>query len=132
MFNSIIKSNIKRFSTIALNKANEVSKVFNNGELTNTANLVLKKEEDINNYILTLVKNYFRTTNKSQLGLESRLKDHGLDSLDIIELSMQLEEDLGYVISAETLPVFHKPKHFVNYISQVEKFKEQHKKSVLA
>jgi len=31
---------------------------------------------------------------------ESSLNDHGLDSLDAIEIAMQLEEDLGYVISA--------------------------------
>ena len=48
------------------------------------------------------------------------LLDHGLDSLDGIELAMQIEEDLGYTISAETLPVLNKVKHFVNYIKHVE------------
>ncbi len=37
---------------------------------------------------------------------------------------MQLEEDLGYVISAETLTQFQKVKHFINYIEQVEAFKK--------
>jgi len=55
---------------------------------------------------------------------ESTLVDHGLDSLDAIELAMQLEEDLGYVISAETLTQFQKVKHFINYIEQVEGFKK--------
>ena len=69
------------------------------------------------------MKNYFRTTNKSKLTLESKFEDHGLDSLDSIELAMQVEEDLGYVIPAETLPVLNKVKHFVNYILHVEAFK---------
>ena len=55
---------------------------------------------------------------------ESTLADHGLDSLDAIELAMQLEEDLGYVISAETLTQFQKVKHYINYIEQVEGFKK--------
>lgn len=54
---------------------------------------------------------------------ESSLADHGLDSLDAIEIAMQLEEDLGYVISAETLSQFHKIKHYINYIEHVEGFK---------
>jgi hypothetical protein len=37
---------------------------------------------------------------------------------------MQLEEDLGYVISAETLTQFQKVKHYINYIEQVEGFKK--------
>lgn len=57
--------------------------------------------------------------------MESSFSDHGLDSLDSIELAMKVEDDLGYVISAETLPVLNSVKHFVNYIEQVEAFKEQ-------
>ena len=44
---------------------------------------------------------------------------------------MQIEEDLGYVISAETLPSFSKTKHFVNYIKHVEGFKQTMKKNPL-
>jgi hypothetical protein len=29
----------------------------------------------------------------------------------------KIEEDLGYVISAETLPVLNKVKHYVNYVN---------------
>lgn len=54
------------------------------------------------------------------MNLESKFSDHGLDSLDSIELAMQVEEDLGYVISAETLPVLNKVKHISNYIKHVE------------
>ena len=53
------------------------------------------------------------------------MKDHGLDSLDSIEIAMQLEEDLGYTISAETLTQFSKIRHYVNYIGQVEGFKKE-------
>jgi acyl carrier protein len=46
---------------------------------------------------------------------------------------MQLEEDLGYVISAETLSQFNKVKHYINYIEQVEAFKRDNSgKSPLA
>jgi acyl carrier protein len=56
------------------------------------------------------------------------LADHGLDSLDQIEIAMQIEEDLGYLISAETLPVLRDVRHFVNYINQVEAFKKENNK----
>ena len=75
--------------------------------------------------MLKTIRQYFRTTNKQGLTQESTLLDHGLDSLDGIELAMQIEEDLGYTISAETLPVLNKVKHFVNYIKHVEQFKEE-------
>ena len=57
--------------------------------------------------------------------IDSSLEQHGLDSLDSIELSMRIEEDLGYVISAETLPVLRTVRHYANYIRQVESFKEE-------
>lgn len=63
---------------------------------------------------------------------DSTLAEHGLDSLDSIEIAMQLEEDLGYRISAETLPQFGKVKHFINYIQQVEAFKAETNRSPLA
>ena len=53
------------------------------------------------------------------VNINSVLADHGLDSLDQIEIAMQIEEDLGYLISAETLPVLRDVRHFVNYINQV-------------
>jgi hypothetical protein len=45
---------------------------------------------------------------------------------------MQIEEDLGYLISAETLPVLNKVKHFTNYIKHVEQFKTENHKNPLA
>lgn len=62
----------------------------------------------------------------------SALKDHGLDSLDSIEISMQIEEDLGYTISAETLPQFSAVNHYITYIEQVEAFKTANNKNPLA
>jgi len=38
----------------------------------------------------------------------------------------------SYVISAESLSVLNKVKHFVNYIKQVEAFKEKHGQAPLA
>jgi len=71
------------------------------------------------------VKNYFRTTKKAKVGLESTFTDHGLDSLDVIELVVQVEDELGYVIDAENLGKFKKPKHFVNFITQMEAYRNE-------
>ena len=48
--------------------------------------LVLKDNDQIQKYVVSLVKNYFRTTKKAKVGLESTFAEHGLDSLDVIEL----------------------------------------------
>lgn len=105
---------------------------YKGGQLVTRTALVLKKQDDIESFVLNLIKNYFRTTNKSNLTLESDLEKHGLDSLDYMEIAMQIEEELGYVISAETLPVLRKGKHFVNYIQHVEAFKEEYRRAPLA
>ena len=65
--------------------------------------LVLKDKDEIEKYVLSVVRNYFRTTKKAKLGLESIFVEHGLDSLDAIELVIQIEDELGYVIDAENL-----------------------------
>ena len=36
------------------------------------------------------MRNYFRTLNKAAINLDYTLEDHGLDSLDSIEISMQV------------------------------------------
>mmetsp|Transcript_2584 Transcript_2584/g.3034 ORF Transcript_2584/g.3034 Transcript_2584/m.3034 type:complete len:183 (-) Transcript_2584:36-584(-) len=87
--------------------------------------LTLKNHDEISSYIIKISKDYFRTTKKASLGLESTYRDHGLDSLDVIELIIQVEDDLGYVIDAENLEKFQKPKHFVNFIRQIESYKEE-------
>jgi hypothetical protein len=48
--------------------------------------LVLKDNDQIEKYVISIVKNYFRTTKKAKVSLESTFKEHGLDSLDVIEL----------------------------------------------
>ena len=78
--------------------------------------LVLKSEDEIAGYVMNICKDYFRTTKKAKLQPNSLLKDHGLDSLDIIELVIQVEDDLGYIIDAENLDKFTKPKHFIHFI----------------
>ena len=87
--------------------------------------LVLSDHDRIEKYVLSVVRGYFRTTYKDGISLNSNLKDHGLDSLDSIELGMILEDELGYIIEAEVLPKFSKPKHFVNYIKQMEAYKAE-------
>lgn len=89
------------------------------------SDLVLSSQDKIENYVFGVLKGYFRTTYKDGLTLESNLEDHGLDSLDAIELAMVLEDELGYIIEAETMPQFKKVKHFVNYIKQMEAYKQE-------
>jgi hypothetical protein len=48
--------------------------------------LVLKSKDEIERYVLSIVRNYFRTTKKAKVALESSFEEHGLDSLDVIEL----------------------------------------------
>lgn len=112
---------------------------YKDGQLVNRTSLTLKKQEDIESYVIKTVQNYFRTTYKqgntlsdSGVNKSSTLAEHGLDSLDAIEISMQIEEDLGYTISAETLPSFTKVKHYITYIEQVEAFKRENSKSPIA
>jgi acyl carrier protein len=87
--------------------------------------LVLSDHVRIEKYVLSVVRGYFRTTYKDGITLNSNLTEHGLDSLDSIELGMILEDELGYIIEAEVLPKFTKPKHFVNYIKQMEAYKAE-------
>jgi acyl carrier protein len=91
---------------------------------TETA-LALKTNDEVEEYVLSLVRGYFRTTKKAALNLESTFADHGLDSLDSIELIIQVEDELGYVIDAENLEKFTKPKHFVNFINHFEAYKRE-------
>ena len=71
------------------------------------------------------MKNYFRTTKKAKVTLDSEFTEHGLDSLDVIELIIQVEDELGYVIDAENLQKFKKPRHFVNFIKHMEAYKAE-------
>lgn len=57
--------------------------------------------------------------------MDSNFKDHGLDSLDAIELVIRIEDELGYVIDGENLQKFKKPRHFFNFIKQMEAYKTE-------
>ena len=105
---------------------------YNQGELEFRPYLVLKSQQNIEEYVISLVKSYFRTTYKNGVNINSVLSEHGLDSLDVVELVMMLEEDLGYDVATETLPNFFTVNHFVNYIQQVENFKTTYQKDPLA
>ena len=88
--------------------------------------LALHSRDEIEKYVLSITRNYFRTTRKATVGLESNFADHGLDSLDVIELVIQVEDELGYLIDGENLEKFKKPKHFVNFISQLDSYRKEH------
>ena len=66
-------------------KQGEVS-LWKEQEKREETSLVLKDRDEIERYVLNIVKNYFRTTKKAKISLDSNLKEHGLDSLDLIEL----------------------------------------------
>ena len=45
---------------------------------------------------------------------------------------MQIEEDLGYTISAKTLPSFTKVSHYITYIDHAEAFKKENNKAPIS
>ena len=90
--------------------------------------LVLKTNDEIEQYVLSIVRDYFRTTKKASLTLDSPFNQHGLDSLDAIEFVIRIEDELGYLIDAENLELFKKPRHFVNFIKQLEAYKTEFNK----
>ena len=90
--------------------------------------VALSSQDEIENYVLSMIRGYFRTTKKATLHLDSSLDDHGLDSLDKVELCIQVEDELGYLIDGEKLALFHKPKHFVNFINQMEGYRTEFSK----
>ena len=90
--------------------------------------LVLKTNDEIEDYVLSITRDYFRTTKKASVSLDSLFADHGLDSLDCIELVIRVEDELGYMIDAENLEKFKKPRHFLNFIKHMEAYKEEFNK----
>ena len=97
-------------------------------QMTDNKSLVLSSSDEIEQYVLSVVRDYFRTTKKAALTLDSTFADHGLDSLDAIEFVIQIEDELGYMIEAENLELFKKPIHFVNFIKQLEAYKTEFNK----
>ena len=87
--------------------------------------LALSNQDEIEKYVLSLVRDYFRTTQKASVTMDSTFADHGLDSLDAIEFVIRIEDELGYLIDAENLEKFKKPRHFFNFINQMEAYKTE-------
>ncbi len=112
-------------STNHTNQNNQVIFKYENGELVTRSALVLRKKEQIQDYVLKTIKNYFSCTKRNALTTSSTLKEHGIDSLDAVEIAIQIEEDLGYNIPAENLALFSKVNHYINYIQHVEFLKEK-------
>ena len=88
----------------------------------------MSSQDEIEKYVLSIVRDYFRTTKKASVTLDSHFSHHGLDSLDAIEFVIRVEDELGYVIDAENLEKFKKPRHFVNFIKQLEAYKTEFNK----
>jgi acyl carrier protein len=112
----------------ASGKAKQVMVYDAQGTLVPRNSLVLKSEPEIEKYVLNLFKNYWRIGNPGKVTLDSRFVDHGLDSLDAVELVVRVEDELGYVIPAEALRCFCTVSSFVNYIKQTEDFKREFNK----
>lgn len=108
---------------------NELTVAEREGRLTTRSSLILQKEQEIEIYVLNLFKNYFRTAYKGNLSVNSTLGDHGLDSLDAVELVVRIEDELGYVIPGEALRCFSTVRSFINYIKQTEDFKKEFNKA---
>ena len=89
---------------------------------THNTHIALQSKKEIEKYILAISRNYFRTTNKANLTPDSLYTDHGLDSLDVIELVIQVEDEIGVIIDAENLDLFKKPRHFINFIYQTDTY----------
>ena len=99
------------------------------GQVDATKNaLVLKTDDEIEQYVVSITKDYFRTTRKASVNVDSHFSAHGLDSLDVVELVIRVEDELGYMIDAENLEKFKKPRHFVNFIKQMEGYKQEFNK----
>ena len=79
-------------------------------------------------YITKFVNKIITRYKKASLTLDSKFVDHGLDSLDAIEFVIRIEDELGYVIDAENLEKFKKPRHFVNFIKHLEAYKTEFNK----
>ena len=101
-------------------------------ELKPVNHLVLRTRQSIEEYVFKTIRDYFRTTHGNGLTLNSDLHEHGLDSLDLVEIAMTIEADLGYQIASENLPAFTRPAHYINFIEQVENFKEVYGKAPLS
>ena len=113
---SIVEGQGKQADTLNLWKA----------QVEHTKNaLVLSSQDEIEKYVLSIVRDYFRTTKKASVTLDSAFTNHGLDSLDAIEFVIRIEDELGYMIDAENLEKFKKPRHFVNFIKQLEAYKTE-------
>lgn len=66
-------------------------------------------EKDLFEHVVELVKKYSKADSEQVVTIESRIETLGIDSIDIMEIAFELEEEHGVVIdesaamSAETL-----------------------------
>lgn len=66
-------------------------------------------EKDLFEHVVELVKKYSKADSEQVVTIESRIETLGIDSIDIMEIAFELEEEHGVVVdesaamSAETL-----------------------------
>lgn len=88
--------------------------------LNSPQTIQLNSQQDIEKYVLKLFKDYFRTINIIKLSLKSSFQDHGLDSLDGLELVTKVEDQLGIHANDETLRSLNTVAGFVNFIKNAQ------------
>jgi acyl carrier protein len=86
----------------------------------NLQKIQLASHQEIETYVLRLFKDYFRTANVIKLSLRSSFQDHGLDSLDGLELVTKVEDQLGIQASDDTLRTLNSVAAFMKFIKDAQ------------
>ena len=94
-FSKMFKGSRRLFSEQNVVKSDQVQQQTNdailryeNGQMVSQQQVQLRDSQQVEDYVLKTIKNYFRTTYKDGLNADSVLKDHGVDSLDAVEIAM--------------------------------------------
>lgn len=87
---------------------------------SNIQKIQLNSHQEIETYVLRLFKDYFRTAHVIKLSLKSSFTDHGLDSLDGLELVTRIEDQLGIQASDDTLRTLNSVAAFVKFIKDAQ------------
>ena len=86
--------------------------------------LVLKTSDEIEEYVLSVVKDYLCTTKMLELISTASFYYHDLDS-STHRYVIRIEDELGYVKDSKDLKKFNKPRHVVNFIKHFESSKTE-------
>ena len=113
---SIVNAKQQQAAALCVNLTNLVNKRF---YAADAAASKLTKQQ-VEERVLTILRNFDRVKEnpaKPQVTLESHLaKDLGLDSLDHVEIIVQLEDAFGYEIPDSDYEKLYTPNEIVKYI----------------